>query len=98
MKRVFISHPYKSNPEKNMKKVDEICKKVIDEGDDVLPISPLHLFSFFEVEEAYREEIMDTCYDMIKDCDEVWVYGTSDGCVKEIMYADLLDKKVVKKF
>jgi hypothetical protein len=54
MKRVFISHPYKDDPKGNKKRVDTICRELA-ERDDILPISPLHLFSFME-DDLQREK------------------------------------------
>lgn len=60
-----------------------------------MPISPIHMFSYFEIEdEKYREEIMKICYHLIDICDEVWVFGISEGCLKEIEYAWKIGKPV----
>ncbi|MGB9813517.1 MAG: DUF4406 domain-containing protein [Thermovenabulum sp.] len=90
MRKVFISHPYKDDPEGNKKKVDKICRGLTG----VLPISPLHLFSFMDSDNN-REEIMEVCYKLIDICDEVWVYGDSEGCRKEAEYAKKTGKTVV---
>jgi len=58
MKRVFISHPYKDEPKGNKKRADTICRELA-EKDDILPISPLHLFSFMK-DDSNREEILQT--------------------------------------
>jgi hypothetical protein len=95
MKRVFISHPYKDDPERNKKRVDNICRELAEKG-DILPISPLHLFSFMEDDDS-REEILQVCFRLIDICDEVWVYGDSDGCRKERAYALSQGKRVIDK-
>ena len=95
MKRVFISHPYKDDPKGNKKRVDTICRELA-EKDDILPISPLHLFSFMENDDN-REEILQVCFRLIDICDEVWVYGNSEGCNKERYYALSRRKRVLKK-
>ena len=77
MKRVFVSHPYKDDPKGNKKRVDTICRDLA-EKDDILPISPLHLFSFMENDDN-REEILQVCFRLIDICDEVWIYGTARG-------------------
>ena len=92
MKRVFISHPYKDDPKGNKKRVDTICRELA-EKDDILPISPLHLFSFMENDEK-REEILQVCYRLIDICDEVWIYGDSEGCKREAEYAQRAGKVV----
>lgn len=95
MKRVFISHPYKDNPKENKKRVDTICRELA-EKDDILPISPIHLFSFMK-DDSNREEILQVCFRLIDICDEVWIYGDSEGCRKEREYALSRGKKVLTK-
>ena len=92
MKRVFISHPYKDDPKGNKKRVDTICRELA-ERDDILPISPLHLFSFME-DDLQREEILQVCFRLIDICDEVWIYGDSEGCKREAEYAQRAGKVV----
>jgi len=92
VKRVFISHPYKDDPKGNKKRVDTICRELAERG-DILPISPLHLFSFME-DDLQREEILQVCFRLIDICDEVWVYGDSEGCRKEAEYARRAGKVV----
>jgi len=92
MKRVFISHPYKDDPKGNKKRVDTICRELA-EKDDILPISPLHLFSFME-DDDNREEILRVCFRLIDICDEVWIYGDSEGCRREAQYAKSVGKPV----
>ena len=92
MKRVFISHPYKDDPKGNKKRVDTICRGFA-EKDDILPISPLHLFSFMENDDN-REEILQVCFRLIDICDEVWIYGDSEGCRSEAKYAKSVGKPV----
>ena len=91
MKRVFISHPFSSDPEGNRVRVDIICHDLVKQG--ILPISPLHLFSFMENDDN-REEILQVCYRLIDICDEVWIYGDSEGCRMELEYARSIGKVV----
>lgn len=93
MKKIFVSHPYKDDPGVNKEKVNLICKAILKAG--YLPISPLHLFSFCEKD--LRSEIMDVCFSLIDLCDEVWVFGKSEGCKTERAYA-LLNRKKVRYF
>ena len=92
VKRVFISHPYKDEPKGNKKRVDTICRELA-EKDDIIPISPLHLFSFMENDDK-REEILQVCFRLIDICDEVWIYGDSEGCRMELEYARSIGKVV----
>ena len=91
MKRVFISHPFASDPEGNRVRVDIICHDLVKQG--ILPISPLHLFSFME-DDLQREEILQVCFRLIDICDEVWIYGDSEGCKREAEYARRAGKVV----
>lgn len=96
--RVFISHPFISDPVGNKKKVDEICKEILSNNTDekfILPISPLHMFDFVEEETPeLRKAILDTCKYMIAFCDELWSYGYSSGCKFETDIANALGVKV----
>jgi hypothetical protein len=92
VKRVFISHPYKDDPKENKKRVDTICRELAKK-DDILPISPLHLFSFMENDDK-REEILQVCFGLIDICDEFWIYGDSEGCRMELEYARSIGKVV----
>ena len=92
MKWVFISHPYKDDPKGNKKLVDTICRELAKK-DDILPISPLHLFSFTK-DDSNREEILQVCFRLIDICDEVWIYGDSEGCRMELEYARSIGKVV----
>lgn len=94
MKKIFVSHPLNGDFEGNRKKVDIICKYLIRQG--LLPISPLHLFQFLDEETPeLRKVIMEVCYRLIDMCDEVWIYGNSEGCKLERGYAEWIGKKVV---
>ena len=92
MKWVFVSHPYKDDPKGNKKRVDTICRELA-EKDDILPISPLHLFSFMENDDN-REEILQVCFRLIDICDEVWIYEDSEGCRMELEHARSIGKVV----
>ena len=90
-KYVFISHPFTDNPIENRKSVDNICKYLIKQG--LIPISPLHLFSFYE-EDKNREDIMKICYELIKISDVVFVFGDSEGCNMEREFANKINKPI----
>ena len=70
MKKVFISHPFSKNMLINKMNVEKICQEI----NGVIPISPLHLFSFMK-DDKLRNEILKVCFQLIDLCDEVWVYG-----------------------
>ena len=94
-KKVFVSHPFKDNPELNMEKVDKICKQLDEDG--FLPISPLHLFSY-KTKDSDRELIMESCFKMIDFCDAVFIYGDSKGCMRELKYARKNNKLIKIKY
>lgn len=97
MRKVFISHPFKNDPKLNQFRVEEIVSK-LKHRDDILLISPLHLFSMYETEkDGARALIMNICFDLIEDCDEVWIYvygKMSDRQRKEYKYAKFMDKTI----
>jgi len=92
MKLIFISHPYADDPVGNRQRVDRICRK-LNRNDAILPISPLHLFSFAE-DDQKRSSILEVCHRLIDMCDEVWCYGDSRGCRREVAYARTIGKPV----
>lgn len=95
----FISHPYQDNPEENIKRNDCLCKKIMRKNPEVLPISPLSLFSFISEEEPeIRNDIMNVCFKLIDTCDEFWSYGKSEGCDMELAYASHRHKKIRKMY
>lgn len=86
MKKIFVSHPFSNDPKGNFEKVERICKRLKTLGH--LPLSPLHLFSFFEEDKSeFREAIMEACFRLIDQADVVYVYGDSKGCRREKRYA-----------
>lgn len=98
MKRVYIAHPLlgdadRENPNlripfENRRKVDLICRDIIEAYPDVMPISPIHAFDFMNVFE--RERPLAMCLELLKMADELWVYGdweSSEGCKMEIARA-----------
>lgn len=96
MQKVFISHPYSSNPVENKRKVEDICKRYLVQG--TLPLSPLHLFSFFpEDSPSHRKDIMQVCFHLIDIADIVVVYGDSEGCQEEAKYAAAKGKVIIFK-
>lgn len=84
MKKVFVSHPYADNPERNRRHADKVCRELYQSG--VLPVSPLHMFAFLEDDNA-RADIMQICFALIEQCDELNVYGDSEGTREEVKHA-----------
>lgn len=96
MKKVFISHPYASDPIGNKKKVDKICRGLLKDG-ICIPVSPLHMFGYMD-NDNHRRDVLEVCFRVISVCDEVWVYGYSNGCNEEIKVAKQLGKPVKKLY
>lgn len=97
MKKVFISHPYSGNEEENFKRVDSICKSIERDYDDVLPISPLHLWSFMSEDGKYRNDILTFCFRIIDNCDKVLFYKYdkfSEGQQAELRYSREIGKPI----
>ena len=82
MKRIYIALPYSYNPVEARKRVDKIVKEVYAQG--YLPISPVHLFDWLDDDGDCREHLLNACADLLKQCDEIWVYGISDGVLFEL--------------
>lgn len=107
MKKIFISHPYSDNPELNLKRVDYICKKLVRE-ENIIPISPLHLFSFYDEEPKYREKILEVCFDLesISDGGYYYMYGKeennydklSSGQKQEYDFSFAVEKSFIREF
>jgi hypothetical protein len=106
MKKIYIAHPLlgdmdrkKTNlsiPFDNMNKVDRICRAVVEAHDDILPLSPIHMFSFFNIFE--RERPLTCCMAVLEMADELWVFGdwqASEGCKMEISFAEAAGIKIV---
>ena len=97
MKKIYIAHPLRgADREKNVEEVTKICKKVVELFPDVLPVSPIHAFSFLDNCGAEGEKkALELCLAMVKECDEVWFFGrwkSSEGCQAEWQVAtNLID-------
>jgi len=90
MKKVFISHPFADDPIYNPKKANAICQRLIEYEDNILPISPLHLFGYLSSDEGVRDDIMDVCFRMLDICDKVYFYKygeLSAGQCLELQYS-----------
>jgi hypothetical protein len=96
MKKVYISHPLRGDTDRdvpnyrilfnNMKRIDKVCRYITRYYSDVLPLSPVNAFSFFEPF-FDDDKALEMCLKLIELADEMWVFGdwkTSEGCRKEI--------------
>ena len=50
-----------------------------------------------EEDDDNRKKYTEVCFRLIDICDEVWIYGDSEGCKKERKYALSRGKKVLNK-
>ncbi|GAG28859.1 unnamed protein product [marine sediment metagenome] len=66
-----------------------ICKHAFEQG--VVPINPFTLYGYFLNDLVDRDIVRNANNNIIKRCDELWVYGeVSDGVLYEInMFKDI---------
>lgn len=62
---------------------------------DCVPINPFMNFDYFLFDKVKRESIIEANFELLKRCDELWVFGEiSDGVQEEIRLAEKLHKTV----
>ena len=102
MKSAYICHPLRGrtgSPEEiksNLERIDEIAKNLAAIYPDVLLLSPLHAFSFYDPR-GCQAQVLGQCVAMLEKSDELWVFGEwkeSQGCRMEVEYARRLGKGV----
>lgn len=73
-----------------------ICKHAFEQG--AVPVNPFNLFGYFLYELVDRDLVRSGNNNLLRRCDELWVYGEiSDGVLAEIqMFKD--SKKTVRFF
>lgn len=102
MKKVYIAHPLRGDVEGNLKRIEAICRDIQKEQRGVIPFSPLHAFGFVDPM-GKQDQVLNWCGEMVKQCDEVWVYGSaqsvkeSKGVQMEIAIAEAFGILVVDK-
>ena len=97
MRKIYLSHPYRNNPKENLKSISRICREIYDRRPDVIPVSPLHMFSFCTPADN-QEKILEWCLSVLQDCTEIWMcgyWGSSEGCLRELAMAKELGIPVV---
>lgn len=88
MKSVYIAHPLRGNVKENIKKVDDICQQLHNQG-EVIPFSPIHAFGFVDPN-GDQTQVLEYCKVLLSKADELWVHGNwrnSEGCLIEIDFA-----------
>ncbi len=95
MKKIFICSPLRGDIENNIKKAKEYSRQVAIKGN--IPITPHIYFTEFldENKERERQLGIDMGIELLKLCDEMYVYGEpTEGMKQEIEIAKRLDKKI----
>lgn len=66
-----------------------ICKYVFEQG--AVPVNPFNAFGYFLYELVDRDAVRNANNNLLKRCDELWVFGEiSDGVLAEVlMFRDL---------
>lgn len=90
-KKVYIAHPLTSygDPRENFKKVTEICREIKRTQPSIVPVSPIHAFSY-HTWEGDQTAVINDCLYLLQSCDEIWFYGewwNSTGCLEELIFA-----------
>jgi len=91
LRKVYIAHPLTTHGtiEDNQKRIDCICKKLLNNYPEIVPISPIHAFSFFDPT-GDQSVVIGLCKELLASCDELWLHGdwkNSKGCVAELVCA-----------
>lgn len=94
MKNIYIAHPLRgAKPyteeqcRKNTALVTQICLAISRDFTGLVPISPVHAFSFFDALTCDQNLVIEYCHSLLEACDGMWVFGdwaASDGCLSEI--------------
>lgn len=100
MKKVYISHPLRgsqpytrSQPytqeqcERNIERITNICRVISAKEHNIVPLSPIHAFSFMHPLTCDYDKVMTYCFELLEQCDELWIFENwknSSGCTAEI--------------
>ncbi|MFC1877732.1 hypothetical protein ACFL2E_10755 [Thermodesulfobacteriota bacterium] len=73
---------------------DAICEFVFNQG--AVPVNPFRLYEYFLGDRVDRDRIRQANNNLIRKCDELWVFGETiaDGVLFEILYAKKLKMPV----
>jgi hypothetical protein len=70
-----------------------ICRFVFQQ--DAIPINPFNLFGYFLYEMVDRNKVRNANNNILKRCDELWIFGNiSDGVLSEIITFKKLNKPI----
>ena len=90
---VYICSPYRDNPRVNVIRARQYCKFAVEQGK--LPIAPHLYFPQFLSEATELDMAMRMNFELLKLCDEVWVFGDK---ITEGMAAEIERAKKVRYF
>ena len=96
MVKVYVSHPYTGNEERNIADADRICVQLVDVYPDILFVNPLSAMR--HMRERSYDEVMEHCLELMLMCDDVLLtgaYENSDGCFTEAVAAVSAGKPVL---
>ena len=91
-KVVFIAHPFSGDLEGNIEKCRKLCRQIVLQFPDVVPIATILLFPQFINENNPSERFLglDLSRQVEYRCDEVWFapgWKQSKGCINELKEA-----------
>ena len=70
-----------------------ICKFVFEQ--DAVPVNPFNLYGYFMYEMVDRDRVRNANNNVLKRCDELWVFGEiSDGVLSEILTVKKQNKPI----
>ena len=96
MKTIYVAHPLRGDVRRNKYAVTDICQNLKAIYPDMLILSPIHAFSFEDVN-GRRGWVRGQCRLVIEKADELWLFGdwrNSSGCVMESVDARRIGKRV----
>lgn len=89
LRRIFVSHPYHSNPKRNKEAIVDIFLRLVKFG--VMPISPIHMFSPLNDNDPEQRELgLKFCEELVPMCDAVFFFDEwtkSEDCQREFTAA-----------
>lgn len=84
---------YTAQSSRNFQQKMLICKHAFQQG--VVPINPFNTFGYYLYELVERDLVRNGNNNLLKRCDELWVYGEiSDGVLAEIKIFEELAKPI----
>ncbi len=91
---VYICSPYRDDPGTNVIRARRYCRFAVAERR--IPLAPHLYFPQFLSESSERETAFRMNFELLKLCDEIWVFGDdlSEGMVLELSRAKTLCKTI----